>query len=364
VVRCGDGAGQWWPARKDVHVRALQLVSPGKIEIRDVPIPEIGPDEVLVRVAGAGLCHSDIHVLHTPEWPVPNMTLGHETSGWVEAMGADVTGFSEKDAVLVYLVWACGVCRPCIEGRDNVCVNQGGRLGMPPCPGLGPDGGMAEFIKVKARYLEPLGDLDPVTAAPLADAGLTPMHAINGARHRLTPGSTAVVIAVGGLGHMGLQILKETTGARIIAVDSSDQKLEIAREHGADEIVKSDANSAKTILDLTGGYGADAVFDFVGVQPTVSLATQVIAPDGALRFVGLGGGSFEYAADSATSTLPWGVDVRRSYGGTRSDQRQVLDLARQGKISVDTVTYSLDDGLTAFADLEAGTVAGRAVLVP
>jgi propanol-preferring alcohol dehydrogenase len=345
-------------------MRALQLVSPGKLELRDVPIPEIGPDEVLVKVAGAGLCHSDVHVLHTPEWPVPNMTLGHETAGHVAALGADVAGFTEGEAVLVYLVWACGVCRPCIEGRDNVCVNAGGRAGMPPCPGLGPDGGMAEYIKVKARYLEPLGSLDAVTAGPLADAGLTPMHAINGARHRLTPGSTVAVIAVGGLGHMGLQILKATTGAKIIAIDASEQKLEIAREHGADETILSDGETAAKVLEMTNGYGADAVFDFVGVQPTVNLATQIIAPDGALRFVGLGGGSFTYAADSLTAPLPWGVDVRRSYGGTRSDQRQVIELAKLGKISVETKLYSLDNGIQAFHDLEAGTVPGRAILVP
>ncbi|MBL7253168.1 NAD(P)-dependent alcohol dehydrogenase [Paractinoplanes lichenicola] len=343
-------------------MRALRLVSPGKIEIQDVPIPEIAPDEVLVRVGGAGLCHSDLHVLHAPEFPV--LTLGHETSGWVASLGADVTGFAEGDPVLVYLVWACGRCRPCVEGRDNVCVNQGGRLGMPPCPGLGPDGGMAEFIKVKARYLEPLGALDVASAAPLADAGLTPMHAINGARHRLTPGATAVVVGVGGLGHMGLQILAATTGVRIIAVDSSEQKLDLAREHGAHETLLSDGGTAEAILAGTSGYGADAVFDFVGIQPTVDLATKVIAPDGALRFVGLGGGSFPYAADSLTTPLPWGVDVRRSYGGTRADQRQVLDLARLGAISVETKTYSLDDGVQAFTDLEAGQVPGRAVIVP
>jgi len=348
--------------KKGRHMRALQLVRPGTVEVRDVPVPDIAPDEVLVRVAGAGLCHSDVHVLHAPEFPV--LTLGHETAGWVEKLGDDVSGFTHGEAVLVYLVWACGRCRPCIEGRDNVCVNAGGRTAMPPCPGLGPDGGMAEFIKVKARYLEPLGDLDPVSAAPLADAGLTPMHAINGARHRLQPGGTAVVIGVGGLGHMGLQILKATTGVRIIALDTSDEKLNVARELGAHETLLSDADAAARVLDLTGGYGADAVFDFVGVQPTVNLATQTIAPDGALRFVGLGGGSFTYGADSLTTPLPWGVDVRRSYGGTRADQRHVLDLARAGEISVEIETYALEDGPTAFADLEAGRVTGRAVLVP
>jgi propanol-preferring alcohol dehydrogenase len=345
-------------------MRALQLVGTGRLEVRDVPVPAIGPDEVLVQVAGAGLCHSDLHVLHAEGWPILPMTLGHETAGHVARLGADVTGFAEGDAVLVYLVWACGTCRACIQGRDNVCITSGGRLGPPPCPGLGPDGGMAELIKVKARYLEPLGGLDPVVAAPLADAGLTPYHAIEGARHRLTPGSTAVVIAVGGLGHMGLQILAATTGARIIAVDASEAKLALAREHGADEVLLADDGTAGAILDLTGGYGADAVFDFVGLQPTVALATQVIAPDGALRLVGLGGGSFSHAADSATTTLPWGVDVRRSFGGTRRDQRAVLDLARAGKLSVEVQRYALDDGQRAFDDLEAGTVRGRAVLVP
>lgn len=345
-------------------MRALQLVAPGEIRVQDVEVPEIGPDEVLVKVAGAGLCHSDLHVLHTPDWPVMPMTLGHETAGHVASVGANVSGFAEGDAVLVYLVWACGHCRPCVEGRDNVCITTGGRHAMPPCPGLGPDGGMAEYIKVAARFLEPLGSLDPVSAAPLADAGLTPYHAIDGARHRLTPGATAVVIGVGGLGHMGLQILKATTGVRIVAVDVSPEKLEIAREHGADETVVSDANAAKAILDMTDGYGADAVFDFAGVQPTVDLAINVIAPDGALRFVGLGGGSFTYAANADTSTIPWGIDIRRSYGGTRKDQRAVIELAKAGKISVETQRYPLDDGPKAFEDLEAGKIAGRAVLVP
>jgi propanol-preferring alcohol dehydrogenase len=345
-------------------MRALQLVAPGEIRVQDVDVPEIGADEVLVKVAGAGLCHSDLHVLHSPEWPAIPLTLGHETAGHVASVGANVEGFAEGDPVLVYLVWACGHCRPCIEGRDNVCITTGGRLAMPPCPGLGPDGGMAEYIRVAARFLEPLGSLDPVTAGPLADAGLTPYHAIDGARHRLSPGATAVVLGVGGLGHMGVQLLAATTAVRIVAVDTSAEKLEIARRHGADQTVVSDAKAASAILDMTNGYGADAVFDFVGVQPTVDLATQVIAPDGALRFVGLGGGTFTYGADADTSKMPWGVDIRCSYGGTRKDQRAVIELAKAGKISVETQRYPLEDGLQAFGDLEAGTVAGRAVLVP
>lgn len=343
-------------------MRALQLFQHGELRVGDVPTPEIGPDEVLVRVAGAGLCHSDLHLRHFPDWPLPGMIMGHETAGHVAATGDGVEGFAEGDPVLVCLVWACGACRPCLEGRDNVCTTAG-RLGTPPCPGIGPHGGMAEFIKVAARYLEPLGGLDPATAAPLADAGLTPMHAINGARHRLTPGSTAVVIGVGGLGHVGLQILKAATDARVIAVDADPSKLELAREHHADEVLRSDDRAASAILELTGGYGADAVFDFVGVQPTVDLAVASIAPDGALRFVGLGGGSFAYGAD-VLPTLPWGVDVRKSYGGTRQDQRDVIELAAAGRIGVEVTHYDLEDGIRAFDDLEAGAIKGRAVLVP
>ena len=345
-------------------MRALKLVSEGCVQVLDTPMPVIGDTDVLVKVAGAGLCHSDLHAFRNPDWQYPNVTLGHEVAGRVAAMGADVTGFSLDDAVLVYFTWACGSCRPCLDGRDNVCINTGGRTAVPPRPGLGADGGMAEFMRVDARFLDHLGALDPVRAAPLADAGLTPMHAINGARHRLEPGSTAVVIAVGGLGHMGVQILKKTTDVRIIAVDVSDQKLEIARESGADHVIRSDANTPQSILDLTDGYGADAVFDFAGFQSTVDLATSVIAPDGALRFVGLGGGRFTFSSGTKVDPLPWGVDVRRSYGGTRADQRQVIGLAARGDIAVETTLYRLEDGPRAFSDLEAGTVAGRAVLVP
>ena len=341
-------------------MRALQLIAPGEIRVQEVPMPEPAADEVLVRVAGAGLCHSDLHVLHLPGWPFVPMTMGHETAGWVAATGSAVHGFTEGEAVLVGLVWACGRCRACLEGRDNACLPS---LGSPPCPGLGPDGGMAEFIKVPARHLHPLGALDPTTAGPLADAGLTAYHAIEGARHRLTPGATAVVIGTGGLGHVALQILRATSGVRIVAVDLTREKLDLARRFGADEVVLSDDDAGRSIRDLTGGDGADVVLDFVGIQPTVSLATSILAPDAALRFIGIGGGAFEYST-SPVSPLPWGVDVRRSYAGTRRDQLAVIELAKAGKVKIETRAYSLDDGVRAFDDLEAGTVEGRAVLVP
>ncbi|WP_010204614.1 NAD(P)-dependent alcohol dehydrogenase [Salinibacterium sp. PAMC 21357] len=345
-------------------MQAVKLVSPGKMELQDIPVPEIGPDEILVKVAGAGLCHSDLHVLHMgEEWPFFGGTVGHEGAGWVEKVGSALEGYTKGDAVLVSVVWACGHCRACIEGRDNECEVNGSRMQFPTTPGLGPDGAMAEYMVVKARHLDKIGDLDPIQAAPLADAGVTPMHAINSARSRLTPGSTVVVIGIGGLGHLGLQILKATTGARIIALDTDNERLELARKLGADLVLKSDGAAAQRILDETNQYGADAVFDFVGVQPTVDLATAVIAPGGMLRFVGLGGGQFDYLV-GVGQALPWGTDVQLSYGGTRADQLQVIALAQQGKLGVEVTQYPLADFQTAFDDLEAGRITGRAVLIP
>ena len=345
-------------------MRALQLTAPGQIALRDVPVPEIGSSEVLVKVAGAGLCHSDLHILHLPKplFDLP-ITLGHETAGRVAAMGDAVRGLAEGDAVLVCLVWGCGTCRPCVEGRDNVCANTGGRLGSPPAPGFGPDGGMAEYIKADARHLERLGSLDPRDAGPLTDAALTPMHAINGARHRLTPGSTAVVIGIGGLGHMAVQILRYTSATRIIAVDTDRVRLEWALAHGADDAVFSDESAAERILDVVGGYGVDATFDFVGAPATLDLASRVIAPDGALRVIGIGTGRLTFGP-IGVSHLPRGVELRHSYGGTRADLRRVIEMASLGRIRVETERYPLDDALEAFADLEAGRIAGRAILVP
>jgi propanol-preferring alcohol dehydrogenase len=345
-------------------MRAVTYVKNDTVEIWDKPVPEIAPDEVLLKVGGAGLCHSDIAIINFgDDNPLIGSTLGHEVAGTVERIGADVSGWEEGDAALVALVLSCGQCRECLAGRDNQCevVSPRGSL-APLSPGIGSPGGMADYIAVKAHHLDPIGDLDPVDAAPLADAALTPMHAINTVRDRLDADATVVTIGLGGLGHMALQILAATTGARIIALDTDDEKLAFAREHGADLALKSDGEAAARILEETRGVGADVVFDFVGVQPTVDLALAVVRVGGAIRFVGLGGGSFEYVANSGA--LPWGVNIERAYGGTRSDLRQAVALARQGKIGVEVVRYSLDDAVQAFDDLHHGKIQGRAVLVP
>ncbi|MET8874157.1 NAD(P)-dependent alcohol dehydrogenase [Nocardia sp. NPDC004604] len=346
-------------------MRALQLTDPGVLELREVAVPEIGPTDLLLRVGAAGICHSDLHVLHIPfKMREEPLTLGHEVAGTIEAVGSDVQGRVAGDRGIVYLCWSCGVCRECVSGNENVCL-AAGRTAMPPCPGLGPDGGMAEYIRIPASSFVPIGDLDFLQAAPLADAALSSYHAIEGARAQLRPGSVAVVIGIGGLGHVAVQILTATSAAQVIAVDISEDKLALAARCGAAEGLLSGADTAREILDRTDGRGADAVFDFVGVDATATLAVESVAPNGAYRMIGLGGGAPEITAGPAGGPgWPWGASVRKSYGGTKSDLINSIALARSGRLTVEVERFDLADGREALDQLERGLITGRAVLVP
>ncbi|WP_280456748.1 NAD(P)-dependent alcohol dehydrogenase [Nocardia carnea] len=346
-------------------MRALQLTEPGRLEIREVPTPEPGPGELLLRVGASGICHSDLHVLHLP-FKVRDepLILGHEIAGTIAAMGDQVEGRTHGERGIVYLCWSCGHCPECTSGNENVC-RTAGRVAMPPCPGLGPDGGMAEYIAVPASSFVPIGDMDFVAAAPLADAALTSYHAIRGARDQLYPGSTAVVIGAGGLGHVGIQILRAVTATRIVAVDTDPGKRELAVECGAHEALPAGADTADRILEMTAGRGANAVFDFVGVDATAQLSVRSVGPNGAYRMIGLGDGDPGITAGPAGGPgLPWGATVRKSYGGTKRDLIDSIALARAGEIEVRTQQFPLEDGAHAYELLEQGRIRGRAVLVP
>lgn len=345
-------------------MRAVTYVRNKTIEIRDKQVPEIAADQVLLKVEAAGLCHSDITVINLgDDNPLIGGTLGHETAGEVAQVGASVSGWEVGQGVVVGPILSCGQCRECIAGRDNQCLVAGPREGLAPLTyGIGVDGGMADYMVVHARHLVARGDLDAVVAASLTDAAWTPMHAINTVAHRLTADATVLLLGLGGLGHMALQILAATSAARIIAADTDPAKVEFAAEHGADLALVSDAETARRVLDETNGRGADVVLDVVGAQATVDTSLACVAAGGAIRFVGLGGGSFTYVA--GTDPLPWGVNIERPYGGNRADLAQAVALAHAGKIAVTAQTYSLDDAQQAFDDLVAGKIVGRAVLVP
>ncbi|MFB7336138.1 NAD(P)-dependent alcohol dehydrogenase [Streptomyces adustus] len=344
-------------------MKALQYRTIGAPpEVVTVPDPEPGPGQVLLKVTAAGVCHSDIAVM---SWPAENfpyglpLTLGHEGVGTVAALGAGVTGVKEGDAVAVYGPQGCGTCAKCAQGKENYCL-RAEELGIRP-PGLGAPGSMAEYLLVDdPRHLVPLDGLDPVAAVPLTDAGLTPYHAIKRSLPKLVPGSTAVVIGAGGLGHVAIQLLRAMTPARVVALDVSEDKLRLAREVGAHEAVLSDPKAAATVRELTGGVGAEAVFDFVGAQPTVTTAAAVAAVEADVTIVGIAGGSLPVGF----GTLPFEVSVTAPYWGSRGELLEVLALARSGAVSVHTETFSLDEAPLAYERLHKGKINGRAVVLP
>ncbi len=340
-------------------MQAVQYTAFGqRPELVEVEKPTAGPGQVLLRITASGLCHSDEVVMSFPEegypYPMP-MTLGHEPAGVVEALGEGATGVEVGDSVIVYGCWGCGVCVMCASGREQLCLT-----GM-VSPGLGVDGAMAEYMIVDTpRHLVPIGDLDPVRAASLTDAALTPYEAIKKVLAHLTGGSTAVVIGAGGLGHVAIQLLRTLTSAKVIALDVGEEKLAFAREMGAHEAIESNADAAARVKELTGGVGADVVFDFVGIDPTGATAMASVKVAGAVVVVGAGGGTAKVGLLAA----PYDVEVRTSLWGTRASLIELVEMAKRGEITIETQENAIEDALQAYADLHDGKVRGRAVVVP
>jgi alcohol dehydrogenase, propanol-preferring len=339
-------------------MRAARLHEYGKpFEIEDVPDPEPGPGEVLVRIGGAGVCHSDLHIAHGE---VPGVVdgptiLGHENAGWVEALGPGATGFEPGEAVIVYGGWGCGMCRVCMSGEEQLCDTM--RWG-----GLGPPGGYAErYVVPSPRHLIRIGDLDPADVAPLTDAGLTPYRAVKKVAGRLVGGDSALVIGAGGLGQMAIQFLGVLTPARIVVADVSAAKRQAALDLGADAVVDPGAPDADQALgDATDGKGAAAVIDLVGSDASLAFAAASLGFKGHLVVVGLAGGSVPYGF----FTWPPESVLTGSNWGTRTELEEVVALALQDRLTLQVERAPLEAINDVLARLEAGQVAGRAVLVP
>jgi propanol-preferring alcohol dehydrogenase len=348
-------------------MRALRLLEWKKpAELVEVPQPMPGPGEVVIKVGGAGACHSDLHLMDDftagqLPWGPP-FTLGHENAGWVHRLGPGVTGLAEGTPVAVYGAWGCGSCDRCRLGAETYCDEPASAPVAGGGCGLGLDGGMAEFLLVRdARHLVPLPDgLDPLHAAPLTDAGLTPYHAIRRSWPKLTPRSTALAIGVGGLGHLAVQILKATTAARIIAVDIREDALNLARQYGADLVLSAEDDPAEAIRDATGGHGADVVLDFVGGDDTLALAARSVRSMGDLTLVGIAGGTLPLSFFS----MPYEVSIQTTYWGTRPELVEVLDLAARGMLTPQICRFDLSEAVTAYDEMRAGELQGRAVIVP
>lgn len=335
-------------------------------ELVEVVKPTPGPGQVVIKIGGSGACHSDLHLMHDFDagavpWSPP-FTLGHENAGWVDSIGTGVTSVKEGDAVAVYGAWGCGKCSRCQLGVETLCENPMAA----PIPGggggLGLDGGMAEYMLVPFERLLvhlPVG-MEPIDAAPLTDAGLTPYHAVRRSWPKMTPDATVVVIGVGGLGHMGVQLVKATTAAKVIAVDMKQEALDLALKVGAEHAIKSDEKALEKIRELTGGRGADVVLDFVGSEVTIKLAMASARPLGDVTLVGIAGGTYPFNFFSQG----YEVSLQSIYWGSKPELVEILNLASRGLIKAEISTYAISDAVKAYQDLKDGKVKGRAVIVP
>jgi propanol-preferring alcohol dehydrogenase len=299
----------------------------------DRPVPEPRGEEVLVRVRGVGVCHSDLHIVEEEERPRP-LVLGHEIAGEAADIGD----------VLVYPAWGCLECRFCHAGEEQLCPQV-------ETAGFDRDGGYAEYVLVPSRrYLLSLDGLDPVRAAPLADAGLTPYRAVRRVRDRLDDGKTLVVVGAGGLGQFAVQYGKLLTAARVVAVDVDEGKRARARELGADDAV------APAEADVR----AAAVIDFVGSDDTLVLAAQIVQPTGAILHVGAAGGRLIYGFNALASEATIGTSIL----GSLDELRAVLEQARRAEIEWDVEALPLDRANDALDRLRRGNVVQRLVLTP
>lgn len=344
-------------------MRALQLKTfRSDPELVDLSEPEPGPGQVVVKIGGAGACHSDLHVMREFQdgmapWGPP-FVIGHENAGWVHQVGGRVRGLEPGEPVAVYGLIGCGQCKPCAAGAENFCIH--GMKG-PPGIGFGVDGGMAEYLLVAdPRRLVPIGDLDPVDAAPLTDAGLTPYRAVKRALPKLTPGSHAVVIGAGGLGHLAIQILDALTPAKVIAVDTRESALTLATEVGAASTVLAGDDASAAVIDATNGAGAEVVLDFVGAASTVALGAALVRVGADLIVVGAAAGDFPWNFYA----LPYEVNLTTSFWGTLPELHEVIALARQGLIKPHVQRFPLEEAMHAYELMEQGKLSGRAVMVP
>src|SRR5712691_8735987 len=328
-------------------------------KVLEVSEPQItGPHDVIVRIGGAGLCRTDLHIIEG-QWAEKSgvtlpYTLGHENAGWVQAVGSAVSNVAAGDTVIVHPLITCGLCRACRAGNDMHCSNSS-------FPGISTDGGMANFLKTTARAVVKLDpNLAPKDIAALADAGLTAYHAVKKSSVILYPGTKAVVIGAGGLGHIGIQCLKALTPAEIIVVDRSPEALELTRSWGADHTVLVDGSQVAKVKDITDGQGAEAVIDFVGEGGAIEDGVAMLRRAGSYYVIGYGGKLNVPTIDIISTE----INFIGNLVGTYNDLAELMTLTAQGKVELHTAMYPLDAANDAIHDLDSGKLRGRGILIP
>ncbi len=327
--------------------------------VDDMEIPEPNAGEVLLKVGGNGICQSDIHLMYEWESSPPHlkielpMTVGHEIAGWIEKIGNGVTGL-EKGLACVVTIAGCGRCRFCVNGYNNYCIN------LEPQPGMGKDGGLAEYVVVNSNGVLPIGDIEPYKAAPLTDAGLTSLHAIKRIEHLLFPGANVVVIGVGGLGHMAVMLLKSLYFVNVIAVDIKEKSLMFAKKLGADYNLLFNEESLREINKIVKNKKVQVVLDFVGNGETISLGAKVLERLGEIVVIGRGKGSFQFK-DRA---IPYGASISTTFGGTKAELFELIELMKLFIIEPVITKFNLEEIDSAFDKLKNNEITGRAVIIP
>lgn len=340
-------------------MRAYRVYGPGKSGIEEIPKPTPGPEDVVIRVGAAGLCHTDVDLAATAAHMGAQLPLtgGHEIAGHVDAVGASVSGIREGDAVAVYQIIGCGRCRACLGGEDNLCSAT--RMQV---YGVTRDGGLAEYVKVRSRDVFAIGDLDVPQASVLTDAGLTAYGSVKHAVDLLRPGSAALVIGVGGLGHLAIQFIRALTPATVIAVDIDDARLELARSVGAHHAVMAGESAAEEIRRIVPA-GVDASYDFVANDAAIALGQKAVRVGGAIAITGMGHSTFALTT-GFDSPVPPEVRIVRTLGGSRRDLEDVFALARTGRVTATVSINPLKETDAQVQLLASGGVVGRSVIVP
>jgi NAD+-dependent secondary alcohol dehydrogenase Adh1 len=342
-------------------VKALRLRRYHQDPVLDeVPEPKVeDPLDVVVRIGGAGVCRTDLHII-LGQWeaamhPGLPYTIGHENAGWVHQIGPGVTNVAVGDTVILHPTPTCGLCRACRAGDDMHCSKSS-------FPGLdGRDGGMAEYLLTSARACVKLDPAtEPKDVAALADAGITAYHAVRKVIPLLYPGTTCAVIGAGGLGHIGIQCLAAMTATRIVVVDRNPAALELAARLGAEHTVVADGAHVAAVQSLTGGEGADVVLDFVAEEGAENDGFAMTRAGGSYSVIGYGGTLTVPTLDIVSTER----NVIGNIVGTYNELAELMVLAEAGKVTLHTKTYPLDAAVDALHDLDAGKVRGRAILVP
>lgn len=329
------------------------------LTVEEVDGPRLqGPHDVIVRVGGAGVCRTDLHIvdgmLEELMAPALPYTLGHENAGWIEEVGEAVTLVQPGDAVILHPASTCGVCAACHRGQDMYCVHA-------VQPGFDADGGFSTYLRTNDRAVVPLPEgLEPADVAPCADAGLAAYRAVKKAVTRLEPGQHVAVVGIGGLGHIAVQALHALAPVQVVAVDVSTDALDLAGTVGADAMVRGGESAVDAVREVTDGQGVAAVIDFVGEDAVPAQAMAMLAKGGSYFVVGYGG---ELVVPTAV-LVGNEISVVGNLVGTHAELEELIALAASGAVHLETTPYPLSEVNDVMASLSKGEIRGRAVIVP